>query len=294
MQGKTVILLTGPTAVGKTAASLAVAEKFQTAIISADSRQCFTELNIAVAKPAPADLSRVHHYFINSNNIQQEVNAALFEQWALGWAAAIFEKKDMVVLTGGTGLYLKAFCEGLDDIPPADMHIREQLMAGYQQNGLSWLQQLIRTEDPLFFSKGELLNPQRVMRALEVVRSTGQSIFSFRNRPRAVRPFQVRKFAIEMPMDLLYARINQRVDDMMAQGLLAEAESLLPFRQLNALHTVGYTELFDYFDGKTDLDTAVASIKTNTRHYAKRQMTWFRKDPLIEWRPASFFDDLRI
>ena len=294
MPARTVILITGPTAVGKTAASLTVAEKFNAAIISADSRQCFTELNIAVAKPVPADLMRIRHYFINSHSIQEEVNAALFEQWALGWATNIFENHEVAVLTGGTGLYLKAFCEGLDDIPPTDMHIREQLVSAYEEKGLVWLQELVKKEDPLFFSQGELLNPQRVMRALEVVRSTGQSIFSFRNRPRAVRPFQIKKFAIEMPMTELYARINLRVDDMMAQGLLAEAESLLPFRQLNALRTVGYSELFDYFDGRTSLETAVASIKTNTRHYAKRQMTWFRKDPLIEWKPAAFFDDFKI
>ena len=293
MQPKTVILITGPTAVGKTAAALAVAEKFQTAIISADSRQCFTELNIAVAKPAAEDLQRIHHYFINSNSIHQEVNAALFEQWSLGWATTIFEQHDVVVLTGGTGLYLKAFCDGLDDIPPTDTHIREQLVSGYEQHGLAWLQQLVKTEDPAFYTAGEVLNPQRLMRALEVMRSTGQSIFSFRNRPRATRPFEVKKFAVELSMPSLYERINRRVDDMMAAGLLAEAETLFQYRHLNALRTVGYSELFDYMEGKSTLEKAIDRIKTNTRHYAKRQMTWFRKDPQILWRPAAFFEDFK-
>ena len=273
----------GPTAVGKTAAAVRLAQQLKTKIISADSRQCYRELNIGVAKPSPEELNAVPHYFIDSHSIHDEVNAAVYEKLALKWAEDIFRESQKVVMVGGTGLYIKAFTEGLDDIPPADESIRLQLQQQYETQGITWLQDEIKKYDPDYYAKGELLNPQRLMRALEVRLSTGQSILSFRNRQPRTRPFRVHTIGIELPKEELHRRIHQRVDRMITDGLLEEAKSLLPYRSHNALQTVGYRELFDYFDGKYSLDTAIDQIKTNTRHYAKRQLTWFRRDRSTVW-----------
>jgi tRNA dimethylallyltransferase len=269
--------------VGKTAAAVRLAQQLKTKIISADSRQCYRELNIGVAKPSPEELSAVPHYFIDSHSIHDEVNAAVYEKLSLQWAEEIFRGSRKVVMVGGTGLYIKAFVEGLDDIPPADESIRLRLQQQYETQGITWLQDEIKKYDPDYYAKGELLNPQRLMRALEVRLSTGQSILSFRNRQPRTRPFQVHTIGIDLPKEELHRRIYQRVDRMMADGLLEEAKSLLPYRSHNALQTVGYRELFDYFDGKYSLDTAIDQIKTNTRHYAKRQLTWFRRDRSTVW-----------
>ena len=278
----------GPTAVGKTAAAIRLAQSLHTKIISADSRQCYRELNIGVAKPSPEELRAVHHYFIDSHSIRQEVNAALFEELALQWTADIFREKPVAVMVGGTGLYIKAFTEGLDDMPPIDPAIRRQVQEQYEQDGLAGLQEEIRELDPSWYATGEILNPQRLMRALEVRLSTGRSILSFHTRLRQPRPFRIRKIGLQLPKEELHRRIHDRVDKMMEQGLLEEVRGLLPYRTHKALQTVGYTELFDYLDGRTSLETAVEEIKKNTRHYAKRQMTWFRKDPSIEWAdPAA-------
>ena len=262
----------------------------QTRIISADSRQCYRELNIGVAKPSPAELRAVHHYFINSHSIREEVNAAIFEQLALQWTADIFRdagqpshEAPTAVMVGGTGLYIKAFTDGLDDIPPADPALRERLRQRYQQDGMAWLQQEVRQLDPAFFAEGEQLNPHRLLRALEVRLSTGRSILSFRSRTPQQRPFHIRKIGLQLPKEELHRRIHDRVDAMIQHGLLEEVKGLLPWRTHKALQTVGYKELFDYLDGACSLDEAVANIKTNTRHYAKRQLTWFKKDPSVQW-----------
>jgi tRNA dimethylallyltransferase len=255
----------------------------QTRIISADSRQCYRELNIGVAKPSPAELSVVHHYFIDSHSIREEVNAAIFEQLALQWTAEIFRNSSTTVMVGGTGLYIRAFTDGLDDIPPADPALRERLRQRYQQDGMAWLQQEVRQLDPAFFAEGEQLNPHRLLRALEVRLSTGRSILSFRSRTPQQRPFHIRKIGLQLPKEELHRRIHDRVDAMMQHGLLEEVKGLLPWRTHKALQTVGYKELFDYLDGACSLDEAVANIKTNTRHYAKRQLTWFKKDPSVQW-----------
>ena len=276
----TVIIIVGPTAVGKTAAAVRLAQRLHTKIISADSRQCYKELNIGVAKPSPEELRAVHHYFIDSHSIREEVNAALFEELALQWTT---ENSPPPIMVGGTGLYIKAFAEGLDEIPPIDPDIRLQVQQQYEQSGLTWLQEEIRQRDPGFYAAGEILNPQRGMRALEVILSTGQSILSYRTRRRRQRPFRIRKIGLQLPKEELHRRIHDRVDRMMDKGLLKEVESLAPYRGNNALQTVGYSELFDYLDGKIPLEKAVEEIKTNTRRYAKRQMTWFRKDSCIEW-----------
>jgi tRNA dimethylallyltransferase len=287
LQESTVILIVGPTAVGKTAAAIRLAQSLHTKIISADSRQCYRELNIGVAKPSPEELRAVHHYFIDSHSIRQEVNAALFEELALQWTAEIFRDQSSAVMVGGTGLYIKAFTEGLDEMPPIDPAIRRQVQQQYQQSGLAGLQQEIQKHDPAWYAAGEIFNPQRLMRALEVRLSTGHSILSFHTRQRQPRPFRVRKIGLQLPKEQLYQRIHDRVDQMMEQGLLEEVKRLSAYRAHKALQTVGYSELFEHLDGRTALEEAVAEIKKNTRHYAKRQMTWFRKDPDIQWVDPS-------
>lgn len=286
LKNKTVIIIVGPTAVGKTAAAIQLAKSLHTKIISADSRQCFKELNIGVAKPSHQELQSVHHYFINSHSIHEEVNAALFEELALQWTGEIFRTLDSVVMVGGTGLYIKAFCEGLDTIPAIDPGIREQVQAQYEQTGITWLQEQVQKNDPEFYTTGEKQNPQRLMRALEVKLSTGYSILSFRTRQKKERPFHIKKIGLHLPKEQLYLRIHERVDRIMEQGLLAEVKGLMHYKDLKALQTVGYSELFDHLEGKTSLQQAVEEIKKNTRRYAKRQMTWFRKDPSIQWIDA--------
>ncbi|HEV3413418.1 MAG TPA: tRNA (adenosine(37)-N6)-dimethylallyltransferase MiaA [Puia sp.] len=283
MRESTIIIIVGPTAVGKTAAAIRLARQEQTQIISADSRQCYRELNIGVAKPSKAELDAVHHYFINSHSIREEVNAAVFEELALQWTADIFRKAPTAVMVGGTGLYVKAFTDGLDDIPAVDPAIRRQLQQQYELNGIGWLQQEVRLHDPAFYAEGERQNPQRLLRALEVRLSTGRSILSFRSGTGRVRPFLIRKIGLELPKEELHRHIHERVDQMIDQGLVEEVKGLLPYRNHNALRTVGYKEIFEYLDGWCSLDEAIANIKINTRRYAKRQLTWFRKDPDIQW-----------
>jgi tRNA dimethylallyltransferase len=269
--------------VGKTAAAIEVARHFKTAIISADSRQCFKEMNIGVAKPSPEELKQIHHYFISTHSIHDNVNAAAFEQYALNAIDTIFQQHDVAVVTGGTGLYIKAFCEGLDDMPPLSPGVRTAIQEQYQQHGLAWLQQQVKEQDPLYYATGEIQNPQRLMRALEVKQATGQSIRTFQQQKKVTRPFNIIKLGLELPKPELHARINTRVDKMMEQGLLQEVQALLPYKHLNALQTVGYSEVYEYLNGNITLQQAVEQIKTNTRHYAKRQMTWFRKDSEMEW-----------
>jgi len=284
---KICISLVGPTAVGKTAIALQLAKQFSTSVISADSRQCFKELNIGVAKPSPAELNETEHFFVNSHHIWDEVTVAGFVKDALVFSETCFQKSNSVVLAGGTGLYVKAFLEGIDDIPPVQETIRKEIALGYINGGLPWLQDKLKTEDPDFFLKGETRNPQRCMRALEVVRQTGKSILIFQQGIKKERPFKTVKIGLDMPREQLYERINARVDKMMDTGLETEVRSLIPYRNLNALQTVGYRELFDYFEGKTSITRAVELIKQNTRHYAKRQLTWFKRDPQIHWVPAN-------
>jgi tRNA dimethylallyltransferase len=280
---KTVIIIAGPTAVGKTAVAIQLAKHFSTEIISADSRQCFKELNIGVARPSPEELQQVPHHFIASHSINEDVNAATFEQYALAKTNELFRKHDVVVMVGGTGLYIKAFCEGLDTIPAIDPVIRENIIKEYEEKGLDWLQQQVQQKDPAFYASGEIQNPQRMMRALEVIASTGQSILSFRKNEKTERPFNIIKIGLELPKEDLHRNIHTRVDAMMEAGLLEEVKQLAACKNLNALQTVGYKELFDYLDGSLSLKDAVERIKINTRQYAKRQMTWFKKDIPIKW-----------
>lgn len=286
---KTVLLITGPTAVGKTSLAIQLAKQFHTEIISADSRQCYKEITIGVAKPSIEELQEVKHHFINSHSIHENLNAASFEEYALKAAAEIFQQHDIAVMVGGTGLYIKAFCEGMDEIPAVDETIRKQLQKNYQQQRIEWLQQQLQTHDPLFAKEGEMQNPQRMLRALEVVLSTGQSILQFRKGEKRKRNFNIIKIGLDLPREELYQRINQRVDMMLENGLPEEAKSVYPLRHLNALQTVGYRELFDFFDGNNStLEQAIDKIKQNSRHYAKRQLTWFKRDAEMKWfHPAN-------
>lgn len=287
---KTVIIIAGPTASGKTALAIALAQHFSTQIISADSRQCYKELNIGVAKPSDEELALIPHYFINSHSITDAVSAADYENYALNSVQEIFQKNDVAIMVGGTGLYIKAFCEGLDDIPATDEAVRKTIFANYNNGGIEWLQQEVKKQDPEYYIQGEIFNPQRMMRALEVKFSTGQSITRFQRKQKKERPFNIIKTGLELPRPVLYNRINKRVDDMIAKGLEAEVKGLMPFKHLNALQTVGYRELFGFYDGLVSRDKAIEMTKQNTRHYAKRQMTWFKKDEEMNWVDISDAD----
>jgi tRNA dimethylallyltransferase len=279
----TVIIIVGPTASGKTALAIKLAQYFKTAIISADSRQCFRELNIGVAKPSREELDSVKHYFIDSHSIHENVTAQTFEQYALDATAEIFKKNNVVIMAGGTGLYIKAFCEGLDAIPEVDERIRLQIINNYKLKGMDWLQNEVQVNDPAFWEIAERQNPQRLMRALEVKLTTGKSVTSFRKGEKKTRPFNIVMLGIDIPKDQLHKNIDLRTDQMFEQGLIQEVASLQTFRNVNALQTVGYKEVFAYFDGEFLLNTTIEKIKSNTRHYAKRQLTWFKKDPAIKW-----------
>ena len=283
-QQPTVIIIVGPTAVGKTSLAIEIANHFNTAIISADSRQCYQELSIGVAKPSALELAAAKHYFIGSHSINEEVNAGVFEKYALDAAAQIFKTNTVAVMVGGTGLYIKSFCEGIDAMPNVDPALRNSIIADYEKMGLAWLQQEVQKNDPVYWNQtAEQNNPQRLMRALEMVLATGKSITHFQSAQKITRPFNIVKIGLSMPREILNARINSRVDAMMEEGLLQEVKSLLPNAQVNALQTVGYQEIFAHLRGEITLQDAVAQIKQHTRQYAKRQMTWFTKDNQIHW-----------
>lgn len=284
---KKVIIIGGPTAAGKTSMAIEVARHLSTEIISADSRQCYKEMKIGVARPSEEELSMVPHHFIASHSIEEKVTAATFEAYALEKATAIFQNNDVLVMVGGTGLYIKAFCEGLDIIPDVPEEVRNSIIQTFNEKGLPWLQAAVQQKDPLFFATGENRNPHRLMRALEVVEFTGQSILSFRRGIKAQREFDIIKVVLSPDKEQLHANINHRVDVMMEMGLLDEVRNLWDYRHLNALQTVGYRELYEYLDGHTDLESAVDQIKRNTRQYAKRQLTWFKRDTLYRWFAPS-------
>lgn len=280
---KSVIILGGPTASGKTAFAIELAKHFGTEIISADSRQCYREMRIGVARPSEEELASVPHHFIASHSIAEDLNAGSFERYALDVADTLFRKHDVIVMTGGTGLYIQAFCEGIDPMPEVPDTIRQEVISGYETKGLIWLQKELQHRDPAFWEVAEQQNPQRLMRALEILNATGKSIMEFRTRKKQERPFRIVKLGLQLPKDILHERIHTRIDRMMQEGLLDEVHSLVSYRHHNALQTVGYRELFDHIDGKYTLAEAIDHIKTNTRHYAKRQMTWFKKDTAMQW-----------
>ena len=286
--------MVGPTAVGKTSFAIALAKALGTEIISADARQCYKEMNIGVARPSADELKAVPHHFIASHSVNENINASFYENWALEKLDNLFTRNEAVVMVGGTGLYIKAFCEGLDLIPAIDAEIRENIIAQYEKLGLRWLQKEVSVKDPQYWEKGEQKNPQRLMRALEVMLGTGSSITSFQNKKAVERPFKIVKIGIELPREELYERINARVLTMVEEGLEKEVKSLEAVAHLNALQTVGYSEWKDYFEGKISKEKVIENIQQNTRHYAKRQMTWFKRDPSITWFNASTVEPKQV
>jgi len=280
---KTLIAIVGPTAVGKTAVSILLAEKLHTEIVSADSRQFYREMEIGTAKPSAEELKKATHHFINTLYIDDDYSVGNYEIDALQCLEELFKTHDKVLLTGGSGLFVKAVCEGLDKLPSGDKGIREHYENLYKEKGLEPLQIELLDKDRNYFDAVDKQNPRRLIRALEVINLTGKPYSEFRKRKPAERNFEVVKIGLNVDKELLRKRIDQRVDEMLGTGWLEECKRLYPYRHLNSLKTVGYTELFEFIEGKTDWETTVTNIKTNTWHYAKRQLTWFKKDKEIRW-----------
>ncbi|EMR03204.1 tRNA (adenosine(37)-N6)-dimethylallyltransferase MiaA [Cesiribacter andamanensis] len=282
-QKKFLIVVGGPTAVGKTAFSIALAQRLGTEILSADSRQLYQQLNIGTAKPDAAELAAVPHHFIDLLEPDQEYSAGQFERDALQLLEKLFTRYQAVVVAGGSGLYVQALCRGMDQMPQVPENLREQLNKEYAQHGLAPLLEELQQRDPVYWQEVDRQNPSRIIRALEVCRATGQPYSGFRQQAYPERPFQTIKIGLDRPRGELYARIDERMDQMLAQGLLEEAKRLYPYRQLNALQTVGYQEVFGYLEGQWPWEEAVRLLKRNSRRYAKRQLTWFKKDPDWHW-----------
>jgi tRNA dimethylallyltransferase len=279
----TLIIIGGPTASGKTSLAIEVAKYFNTEIVSADSRQLFREMNIGTAKPSQQQLAEVKHHFINSHSIHDEMNTGIYETQCISLLENLFKKNKTIVMVGGTGLYINAVVNGIDNLPEANTAIRNQLQQQLKLNGIESLQNKLKEIDISTYLKIDLQNPNRLMRALEVFMITGKPYSSFLKNKKTERNFDVKMFGIERSRERLYEVINKRVDDMIQNGLLKEAEQLYPFKNLNALQTVGYTELFDVIEKKMILEVAVEKIKQHTRNYAKRQVTWFKKAESIKW-----------
>lgn len=276
-------MVVGATASGKTDLSIAIARHYNAPIISTDSRQIFRGLPIGTAQPTTAQLAEVEHHFIAERDVRQDYNCGEYEKEALARLDSLFEKHDTVVAVGGSGLYIRALCEGMDDLPEANEQLRAELMARLETEGVETLSEQLRTLDPEYYAIVDRSNPARVMRAVEVCLASGRKYSEMRCGERKYRNFEIVKIGVDMPRDVLYERINRRVDTMVEMGLEAEARAMLPYRDCNSLRTVGYSELFDYFDGKISLDEAIELIKRNSRRYAKRQITWFRRDNDIRW-----------
>lgn len=284
---KTAYILAGPTAVGKTAIAIALAKRLGTEIVSADSRQCYREMSVGTAKPTAEELAAIKHHFIDTHSVTTALDAADYETLALGYLQDIFVTNDEAVVCGGTGLYIKALCEGLDTMPAVSDEVVRDVNNEYETRGLQWLQHAVMEEDPDFYKEGEIKNPARLLRALIFKRSVGESIVNYRTGEKKKRDFRIVKVGLELPREVLYERINKRVDNMIQDGLLDEVKNLYSLRSLKNLQTVGYSELFEHIEGLYTLQEAVDKIKQNTRHYAKRQMTWFRKDKEMHWLQAD-------
>lgn len=278
LKKKVLVLIEGPTASGKTAISIRLAKHLNAPILSSDSRQFYKELSIGTAKPSIIEQDGVPHYFIDSHHLQDQVTAASYEAEAIGLLGKLFEEHAFVILTGGSGLFTDAVCEGLDSIPKNEI-IKKELIKLLKNNGLAALLEELKAKDPFYYEQVDRNNPARVIRAIEAMRITGKTFSSLRKSTPKTRDFTVLRFQINIPRELLYDRINTRVDQMMEAGLLEEARSVHHLKQLTSLRTVGYQELFEYFEGKITLDSAIELIKQHTRNYAKRQLTWFRRHP---------------
>jgi tRNA dimethylallyltransferase len=284
---KTLITIAGPTAIGKTALAIEVAQYYQTEIISADSRQFFKEMSIGTAKPNAQELAEAPHHFVNSHSIHDTFTVGDFEKQAIQKIEDLFQKHDVLVMVGGSGLYINAVLYGFDELPKADEELRNQLNQQLAYQGIEPLQKQLQELDPIYYQEVDTQNPQRIIRALEVCISTGKPFSSFRKTESKKRSFNSIVIGLDMEREKLYNRINQRVDVMMKEGLLEEVKSLQEFQHLNALKTVGYSEIFNYLNGEWKLDQAIDKIKQNTRNFAKRQLTWFRKKEGIVWFKPS-------
>jgi tRNA dimethylallyltransferase len=278
-----VVILLGPTAVGKTDYSIELAHHFGSPIISCDSRQLFRQMSIGTAVPSPEQLSRVKHYFIHSHSVEQYYTAGKYEVEALALVEELFRSHKTLIMTGGSGLYIDAFCKGLDDFPKVDRELRKSLTARLKKGELESLQMELKMLDPESYDSIDISNGQRVIRALEVTIGTGRKFSSFKTGRTRKRDFEIVKIGLTRPREVLYDRIDRRVDMMMEAGLVEEVQSLVQYRDMPALKTVGYKEIFDYLDGNHSLEEAVRLIKRNTRHYAKRQLTYWGRDEEIKW-----------
>ncbi|MBC7759809.1 MAG: tRNA (adenosine(37)-N6)-dimethylallyltransferase MiaA [Phormidesmis sp. FL-bin-119] len=285
---KSLIVVAGPTAVGKTTLAIRLAKYYKTEIISADSRQFYREMDIGTAKPSSEELNAVKHHFINSNSITDAFNVGDYERKALKLLTILFKKHDIVIAVGGSGLFINAIINGFDDIPPSSAENREKLNRLFSEKGISFLKEKLKDIDPVFYKEVDLNNPQRLIRALEVYETTGKPFSYFRKKVQKTRPFNILQIGLNIDRVHLYENINNRVDLMINNGLIHEVEKLTSFRHLNPLNTVGYSELFDFFDGNSTMDEAILKIKQNTRRFAKRQLTWFNKSENIKWfRPEE-------
>ena len=284
---KTLVLILGPTGVGKTELSLRVAEHYGCPILNCDSRQVFKSIPIGTAAPTKDELSRVKHYFIATRELEEDYNAGQYERDALRVLEDLFRTHEVVVMTGGSMLYADAVCYGLDELPAVPAAIRRSVQESYEKHGLTWLQAEVQRLDPNYWEEVDQQNPARLAHCVELSLTTGKPYSSLRTNTRVQRPFRIVKVALERPREELYDRINRRVLQMIEDGLVEEARSVYPKRHLNSLQTVWYRELFACFDGEYDLNRAIELIQQNTRHYAKRQMTWFRRDEDIHWLKAN-------
>ena len=280
---KTLIVITGPTAVGKTQLCLDIARHFGIPIINADSRQIYKELSIGTAKPSAEEQQTVKHYFVGTLSLQDYYSASLFESQVMNLLDMLFKTSDYALMAGGSMMYIDAVCDGIDDIPTIDNDTRATMKQRLADEGLEKLCEELQRLDPEYYEIVDRQNPKRVVHALEICTMTGRTYTSFRKREKKERPFHIVKIGLNREREELYNRINARVDMMMQQGLLQEAEKLYPLRDLNALNTVGYKEMFEYINGHWPLDEAVERIKGNTRRYARKQLTWYKKDPHIRW-----------
>ena len=289
---KNLLVIIGPTGVGKTELSLRIAENFGTEIVSADSRQLYANLKIGTAAPTPEELQRVPHHFIGTLQLTDYYSAAQYEEDALKLLDHLFHTKDVVILTGGSMMYVDAVCKGIDDIPTVDEETRKTLLERYEKEGLEQLCAELKLLDPDYYKIVDLKNHKRVIHALEICYMTGKTYTSFRTQEKKTRPFRMIKIGLTRDREELYARINQRVDIMMEQGLLDEVKQVYPYRQLNSLNTVGYKELFNYLDGEWALPFAIDKIKQNSRIYSRKQMTWFKRDEEIRWFHPNQEEDI--
>lgn len=287
MVPKLLIVVAGPTAVGKTPAAIELAQRLGTEIVNADSRQVYREMKIGTAMPSADQLAAVKHHLTGHLSIEQDYNASMYEMEALQVLESLFAKVDAVVLTGGSGMYIDAVCNGIDDIPSVDQEVREKLQKEYLEGGLDGIRMKLKEADPAYYAKADLNNPKRILRALEVWETSGRPYSQFLTGKPKSRPFAIVKIGLDLPRAELHGRINKRVFRMMEEGLENEARSLLPYRHLNALNTLGYREMFDFFDGKLTLAEAIIQIQGHSRQYARRQITWFRKDTNLKWFDPS-------